>query len=288
MSDQTVLYDSLGPIGRRRSRIASLVALAALVALLAWVGRQLNAQDQFAARKWAPLLDPRDEQFAVLWRFLGGGLTSTLLAAVTAICISLVLGVLIAMTRVTAAPWYRWAVVGVVELLRGIPVVIAIFFAARALPELGVALSPVWFVVIGLVVYNSVVIAEIIRAGLNALPQGQREAAVAMGLTNGQTLRIILLPQLVVIVKDTSFGFIVAFEELLRRANVAIQTTRNPVQTLFVIALIYIAINYSLSRLAEYLQRRLARSKSSPFSGGGTAPVPALPLSAAPATVPPR
>jgi glutamate transport system permease protein len=128
-------------------------------------------------------------------------------------------------------------------------------------------------VVIGLVAYNSVVIAEIVRAGLTSLPRGQHEAALAIGLRRWQTLRLILLPQafrvmmpaiiaqLVVVVKDTSLGFIVSYPELLRRANVAIQSTRNPIQILFAVTLIYVAINYSLGRIAQATERRLSTSR---------------------------
>lgn len=269
----SVLYDALGPRGRRRVFAGTAVTAVLLLLAGAEVLRRLAAAGQFDAQLWAPLLDPRNETFPLLWRFLGGGLARTLLAAGLAVVIALVLGTLLVSLRVTAAPWYRWAVVGTVELLRGTPVVLAIFFAARVLPEVGVALSELWYVVIGLVAYNGVVIAEILRAGIASLPRGQHEAAVAIGLGRWQTLRLILLPQalrvmlpalisqLVVIVKDTSLGFIVSYPELLRRANVAIQSTQNPIQILFVVALIYIAINYSLGRLAEVTERRMSAAR---------------------------
>lgn len=273
--EQTVLYDALGRRGRTRVRVGTLLVLVFLAVALAAVGTRLADQGQFEWDKWAPLLDPRDPSFAPLWKLLGRGLLYTLQAALLAIVVSLLAGTLVAVTRFGAARWYRWAIVTEVELLRGVPVVLAIFFSWKVLPQWGVDLPLLWYVVIGLVVYNHVVIAEILRAGLGALPRGQREAALAIGLTQGQTLRLILLPQafrimlpalisqLVVALKDTSLGFIISYEELLRRANIAIQTTRNPIQMLLFVALIYIAINYSLGRLAEYTQRRLARSRSS-------------------------
>jgi glutamate transport system permease protein len=269
----SLLYDELGPRGRRRVAVGTAITAVLLVLTAAEVLRRLAAAGQFEQRLWAPLLDPRDASFRALWAFLGGGLARTLQAAGLAVVISLLLGTLLAGLRVTAAPWYRWFVVGAIELLRGTPVVLAIFFASRVLPQLGPDLSVLWYVVIGLVVYNSVVIAEIIRAGIASLPRGQHEAAMAIGLRQWQALRLILLPQairimlpalisqLVVVVKDTSLGFIVSFPELLRRANVAIQTTQNPIQILFVVALIYIAINYSLGRLAQATERRLSTAR---------------------------
>lgn len=276
----TVLYDALGPRGKRRVRIGSVFALVVALAVVWVVVQRLAEQQQFAADKWSVLFNPGDENFTLLWKLLLEGLWLTVTAAALAVVFSLIFGTVLGMTRMVAARWYRWAIVGAVELLRGVPVVIAIFFAARVLPDLGVRLSLLWYVVIGLTVYNSVVIAEILRAGVNSLPKGQTEAAYAIGLTRGQTLRMILLPQafrimlpalisqLVVVVKDTSLGFIISYQELVRTANIAIQSTKNPLQMYLVVAMIFIAINYSLGKLAEYTQRRLARSRA-----GGAAPV---------------
>ncbi|WP_250285509.1 MULTISPECIES: amino acid ABC transporter permease [unclassified Frankia] len=272
----SVLYDTPGPRGRRRIAVASVAAGIALAALAALAVRRLAANGQFDGSRWSPLFNPGDENFPALWRLLGGGLVHTLTAAGLAMSFSLVLGVLIATTRISAARWYRWAVVGVVELLRGVPVVIAIFFAAQVLPVYGLKLPPLWYIVIGLTAYNSVVISEIVRAGILAVPKGQREAAAALGLTRGQTLRIVLLPQafrsmlpalisqLVVILKDTSLGAFISYEELLRRALIAIQTLHNPIQTYLVIGGIFILVNYLVTRLATYLEARLSGRRARP------------------------
>ncbi len=271
----SVLYDAAGPRTRRRILVGSAVAGVLLLALVVAVGLRLQSQGQFEAEKWSPLFDPRDEVFVPVWALIGKGLRATLTAAALAMVASLVLGTLLAVARFTAAPWYRWAVVGLVELLRGIPVVLTIFFAARVLPQLGLDLSTRTFLVIGLTAYNSVIIAEIIRAGLASLPRGQAEAADSLGLTRGQSLRLVLLPQafrvmlpalisqIVVIVKDTSLGFIISYEELLLTGRVLIQNLNNPLQTYLLIALVFIAINYALSRLAVFTERRLSRAPGS-------------------------
>ncbi len=272
-STSAVLYDEPGPRTRRRILIGSLVALVLLLAMAYLVYRRLDEQGQFAAALWAPLFDPNDPLFPQVWRLLWQGLQNTLKAAALAMVFSLVIGTLLAVSRITSAAWYRWAIVGLIELLRGIPVVIAIFFASRVLPELGVDLPLLWFLVIGLTAYNSVVIAEIIRAGVAALPKGQTEAAYAIGLTRGQTLRLILLPQafrimlpalisqLVVVLKDTSLGAFISYEELLRTGNIIVQNLANPIQTYLLVAAIFIIINYLLSKLAVYAERRLSRSR---------------------------
>lgn len=268
-----VLYEAPGPQAKRRSLVASGVVGLLLLAVVGWVLYTLGTRGQLTAEKWGPLLDPTNGTFTALWSLMGTGLLGTLTAAVLAMVFSLVIGTLLAITRVVSAPWYRWLVVGVVELLRGIPVVIMVFFAFRVLPSVGLDLSPMWFLVIGLTAYNSVIIAEIVRAGILSLPKGQSEAAYAIGLRRGQVLSSVLLPQaframlpalisqLVVIVKDTSLGFIVAYVDVVREAQVIIQNLNNPIQTYIVVGAIFILINYALSRLAIYTEHRLSQGR---------------------------
>ncbi|WP_322762228.1 amino acid ABC transporter permease [Frankia sp. Cr2] len=272
------LYDAPGPRGRRRIRFAAVAAGLALVGLAALVVRRLAANGQFVAAKWSPLFDPNDPSFADLWRLFGGGLLHTLTAAALAMALSLPFGVFIATTRISASRWYRWMIVGTVETLRAVPVVIAIFFAYQVLPTYGLKLPLLWYIVIGLTAYNSVVISEIVRAGVLAVPKGQSDAAAALGLTRAQSMRFILLPQafrsmlpalisqLVVILKDTSLGAFISYEELLRRGLIAIQTLHNPIQTYLVIAAIFIGINYLVSRLAIYAEARLSTRRPVPPS----------------------
>lgn len=277
----SVLFDAPGPRARRRVLIGSVVAGVALLGVGVLIVQRLADNGQFAGERWGPLLNPSDESFGPLWRLLWAGMRATLAAAVWAMAFSLVLGTLMAVTRITARPWYRWLVVSVIELLRGVPVVMAIFFASRVLPEVGVDLSLVWYLVIGLTAYNSVVIGEIIRAGVAALPKGQTEAAYAIGLTRWGALRLILLPQafrimlpalisqLVVILKDTSLGAFISYEELLRRGNFAVQNLGNPLQLYLLIGALFIAVNYGLGRLAVLVERRVSRGRRTPTAEAG-------------------
>jgi glutamate transport system permease protein len=269
----SVLYDAPGPRARRRILVVSIVAGLGLALVAYLVYRRLDAQGQFASRRWSPLFDPGNPSFVPIWKLLWGGIKATLAAAGWAVLFSLVLGAVLALTRISAAPWWRWIVVSVVEVFRGLPVVITIFLAARVLPEFHLELSLMWYLVIGLTVYNSVVIAEIIRAGIAALPRGQTEAAYAIGLSKWQTLRKILLPQavrimlpalisqLVVVLKDTSLGAFISYLELLRTGSLIVQNLRNPIQTYLLIGIIYILINYALSRIAVWLEGRLSRTR---------------------------
>ena len=272
----SVLFDAPGPRARRRIVIGSVVAAVVLAGVTLVVVQRLSDNGQFEGAKWGPLINPSDESFGPLWRSLWGGMRATLAAAGWAMLFSFVLGTLMAVTRITAAPWYRWLVVSVIELLRGVPVVMAIFFASRVLPEVGVDLSLRWYLVIGLTAYNSVVIGEIIRAGVSALPRGQTEAAYAIGLSRWGVLRLILLPQafrimlpalisqLVVILKDTSLGAFISYEELLRRGNFAVQNLGNPLQLYLLIGALFIAVNYALGRLASLVEQRVSRGRRAP------------------------
>ncbi len=276
----SVLYDAPGPRTRRNTAIGTAVALLVLLGVVVLALVQLAANDQLDPEKWGPLFNPANRYFVATWGALADGFVNTALGAVLTLVFALVIGTALAVARITSAPWYRWLVVSFIELFRGLPVVITIYFAARVLPEVGIALPPLWYLVIGLTAYNCVIIAEIVRAGVAALPRGQTEAAYAVGLTRLQVLRLILLPQafrimlpalisqLVVIVKDTSLGFVIfGFSEFVRAANTVIQFfigqegINLTLQMYIAVALVFILINYGLSKLAEYIERRLGRAR---------------------------
>lgn len=314
MSDtRTVLFDAPGPRARRRTVIISVV-MAVLLAFLVYqyIYRPLEKNGQFSYELWGPLVDPNHEYFNDVWRRLGTAFRATLSAAALAIVSSLIVGTLLAVLRLQLKALMRRRFVGIprpvaillrgltialnaitrlcVEVFRGIPVVITIFFVWVWLPTIGAKDTkpgqaaeraplafdnPMWYLVIGLTIYNAVVIGEVLRSGMEGLPGGQREAAESVGLTHFQTIRLVLLPQafrimlpalisqLVVILKDTSLGFIIGYEELLRvsRQMVDALDESNPIQMYTVIAVIYILINYALSKLAHYVQHRLARGR---------------------------
>jgi glutamate transport system permease protein len=280
MSDQAVLYDVPGPRARRRALLGTVVAVIGFAFLAFLVARRLADRGQFDSDLWSPWLDPSSEQFGDVWNLVGKGAAATLVAATLAILLSLVLGVLLGVSRMMLGRVGRTPVIGFIELFRGLPVVVTIVFVWRALVELGVDLSglpgepALWYLVIGLALYNSVIIAEILRAGVAALPRGQAEAARAVGLTEGQVMRYVLLPQafrimlpalisqLVVILKDTSLAAVIGlgYLELLRRGNQISQVLDNPIQSLFMVAIMFITINYALSRLAVTVERRVSSS----------------------------
>jgi glutamate transport system permease protein len=287
MSEYTVLYDAPGPRARRRSRIGGAIATVVVVAAAGVAVKRLADQGQLDLELWRPVFDPGHEFFVDDWRQLAGGLLNTVKAAALAITFSLLLGAVLGVGRLMLGRLTRLPLAAVMELLRGLPVVISIYFASRVLPELGADLSfmpggsGLWYLVIGLTAYNMVIIAEILRAGVLSLPSGQREAALAIGLTPVATMRMILLPQavrtmlpalisqIVVILKDTSLAAVLGlYEEFLRRANLLSQYFDNPIQMLSLVAAVFILLNYLLSRLARWLEHRLSRSRRSATAPG--------------------
>ncbi|WP_299034893.1 amino acid ABC transporter permease [uncultured Pseudokineococcus sp.] len=271
-----VLFDELGPRGRRRVRVATGVAAVLIAAVVVAAVLRLHERGQFDAALWAPLLDPRTEEFPLVWQRLGRGAAWTVVLGAAAMVLSLVIGVVIAVARLSLPTAGRIPLIGVVELLRGLPVVVTILLVSVALPAVGWDSGPQWALVIGLTLYNCVIISEILRAGVLAVPRGQVEAGSAVGLTRGQVMRGIQLPQafrsmlpalisqLVVILKDTALGAVVltGLDDLARQGLQLRTVLNNGLQTLLVVAVIYIAINLVIGRLAVVLERRLSRSRS--------------------------
>ncbi|NMR19522.1 amino acid ABC transporter permease [Cellulomonas fimi] len=272
----SVLYDSPGPVTRRRALLGSVLGglvVLALVGLAVWYAA---GRGVFEGDRWDVLYAPPKNQTAAdVWTsMLVRGLGATLRAAAFAAPLALVLGLLLALWRTARRPWIRWPAIGIIELFRGLPVLLMMFFAL-----LGFGWEAFTAVVFGLTVYNMAIIAEILRAGLASLPKGQAEAAYAVGLTRGQTLFTILLPQavrtmlpslisqLVVLLKDSSLGFIVGYAELLKSIQNNAQFFGNKYFiALFVVgAGIYLVVNISLSRLAVWIQRRTTRTAATPI-----------------------
>ncbi|WP_134768664.1 amino acid ABC transporter permease [Nocardioides sp. 1609] len=278
--NSSVLYDAPGPRARRRARIGSVLALLVMAGAVYVVVQRLADRGQFEWELWGPWLDPSFEEFPLVWNLVREGAVATLVAAVLSIGLSLFFGVLLGVARMRLGRAARIPLVGFIELFRGLPVVITIVFVWRAFEELDVDLGPLpggvglWYLVIGLTLYNSVIIAEILRAGVASLPSGQGEAARAIGMTESQVMRTVLLPQafrvmlpalisqLVVILKDTSLAALVGsfYIELLSRGNQISQNLDNPIQSLFIVGIMFILINYALSKLATWVERRMSRS----------------------------
>ncbi|MDT5010831.1 MAG: glutamate transport system permease protein [Mycobacterium sp.] len=269
MSESTALYDAPGPRAIVRDRITSVVTVVAL-AFVAWfVIAKLMAKGQLSAAKWKPFIT------ADLWQtYVLPGIQGTLIAAALSIVLAGILGILLGVGRLSTNRAIRWVSSTFVEFFRAVPVLIMMIFSYflyalyDVFPSKQLALAGV---VTGLTLYNGAVIAEIVRAGVNALPRGQREAASSLGLRAGQTMRLVLLPQaitamlpalisqLVVVLKDTAIGYQISYLELVRQGTIIGAQYSNYVPALVVIAVLMIAVNVLLSWLATRVERRLNR-----------------------------
>lgn len=278
MSDRaTVLYDAPGPRARMRNRVLTVVCAVVVLAALYFVYAKFDAKGQWAAAKWTPFL-----QGDVWVNYLLSGLLNTLTAAVLGSVFAMIFGVVFGIARLSTWAWIRLPAGAVVEVFRAIPLLMLIFFILTgSYPLFGVFTDPLTAVVGGLTLYNGSVIAEIVRAGINAVPKGQSEAAQSIGLRPGEVMRSVLLPQaitammpaivsqLIILLKDSALGFIVAFPELVSQSKIAGNFFGNVIPTMIVVAIIYIIVNFLLGRFANWLERRNARR------GRGSAAAPA-------------
>lgn len=270
----SVLYDHPGPAARRRSIAYSIGFLAIFGAVGWWAVSKMADKGELSGDKWRPFTTGQ-----VWTTFLIPGIEATLKAAALSMVIALPAGALLAFARLSARRWIRWPAVVVVEFFRAIPVALLMLFALTFyLTSSNVSSDqrPLYAVVTGLVLYNGSVLCEIFRAGILALPRGQTEAGLAIGLSDLQVLTRILMPQaltamlpavvsqLVVVLKDTALGGqLVGFVELMRMATRLTSNFSNSVASYTVIGLLYVTMNFLLSALAGQLERWLRRQRGS-------------------------
>jgi glutamate transport system permease protein len=270
-----VLFDLPGPKTRARIRIGTVIGALVVLAVIAFVLVRLAGNGQLDPQRWAVLFDPNSG----VPQALGDALVATLKVAAVGMVFATLLGLLLAVGRLSDHPWVRVPVTTVIEFFRAIPLLVVIFALYFVLPSFGIRLSAYAALTCGLVLYNMAVLAEIFRAGILSVDRGQPEAAYGLGLRKSQVMRLVLLPQairrmlpvliaqLVVLLKDSSLGFIIGYFELLRQARSLVEffTPRFGNEYTFQLyvaaGLIYIAINVLLSQLAKLIDRRTSRNQ---------------------------
>lgn len=259
----SVLYDAPGPSYRRHQLVVTAIGGAVVAAVLALVIWKLNSKGDFDSSKWAPFNNQR------VWKnTLLPGLELTLKAAALSVVFAIVAGIVLCAGRLSEVDVVHVVCVAVIEFFRATPVLLLVLFLFIAF---GKDIGALWPLVIGLTLYNGSVLAETFRAGINSVPRGQSEAAFSVGMSKAQVMRYVLIPQAVramlpaiisqcvVVLKDTSLGFIVSYQELIRRGKGIYEQYDNIIPTALVLAAIYIAMNYTLSRVATYLESRQRR-----------------------------
>jgi len=276
----SVLFDAPGPRARARHRMMAVVGLLLILGFIVFALMKLGEKGNLDAEKWTPFLT------VSMWGdYLIRGLLNTLKAAAISVVLAGIFGVVFGLGRLSHNAIIRWVSTVIVEFFRSVPVLImmiASFYLYAFNNVFDSEINPLAAVITGLTFYNGSVVAELIRSGVGSLPKGQSEAGLSIGLTRQQTLRSILVPQaitamlpalvsqLVVVLKDTALGYIITYDELLNQYKSIGSNWSNIVPAMLVIAVMFILINYALTRLAGTVERRL-RERGRPTIGRGIA-----------------
>lgn len=262
-----VLFDAPGPLTVARHRVYTVLAGLALLGVLGYAFWELYDDGQFAYEQWEVFLTPKYIEVILV-----DGLLETLKMAFTAILGAIVLGTILGVGKMSEHSLFRWPAFLVVEFFRALPVLLLMIFVWFLL---GIETdgSSYWAVVIALTLYNGAVLAEVLRAGVNAVPSGQSEAAYAIGMRKTQVMNIVLLPQAVkimlpaiisqciVALKDTALGWAIVAPGLTAVAKQIYGGFLNRIPTVIVISVIYIIVNLILTMIATWAQRRFAGEK---------------------------
>jgi glutamate transport system permease protein len=270
VSAPSLLFDAPGPRARARYRLFTVVGLLLAAGVLGLALWKLGQSGQLESAMWSRFVLTSD----VWTQYLVPGIIKTLQAAALSIVLALVFGLVFGMGRLSHLAPIRWFCGVVVEFFRAVPVLLMMYFAYGVYAVnnvFGVDYNAFYGVVTGLTLYNGSVIAELVRSGVHQLPRGQSEAGLSIGLSRGQVLRSIELPQaltamlpalvgqLVVILKDSALGTAITYPELLQQGRDAGTAYAAVIPAYVVVALIFIVINYALTVVAGRVERRINR-----------------------------
>lgn len=266
----SVLFDAPGPRAIARQRLYTVVAAVLLAASIVYAVIRLEQNGQFEYQKWEPFVSP-----VYIESLLVDGVLETLKMAFSAILLAVGFGIVFGIGKLSEHGWVRWPSWAAVEFWRAVPVLLGMIFIWNLLGT-DKESSPYWSVVLALMLYNGAVLAEVFRAGINAVPHGQVEAAYALGMRKTQVMLDIQLPQAVkimlpalisqcvVALKDTALGYVVLAPGLTLVGRLIYSNPdfgQNQIPTVFVVALLYIALNLVLSVVATWVQRKFVGEK---------------------------
>jgi glutamate transport system permease protein len=266
-----VLFDAPGPRAIARQRLYTVLGAVLLVAVLGYLGWRLYETDQFEAVKWEPFVSP-----VYIEAWLVDGVLETLKMAFSAVILAVIFGVIFGVGKLSEHGMVRWPAWGVVEFWRAVPLLLSMYFIFAVWGISRGQTGAYWSVVIALMLYNGAVLAEIFRAGINAVPKGQVEAAYALGMRKTQVMVTIQLPQAVkimlpalisqcvVALKDTSLGYVVAapgLTEVGKRIYQDPDFQQNHFAVAVMLAATYIVLNLILTWIATWVQRKFVGEK---------------------------
>ena len=185
--------------------------------------------------------------------------------------ITFAMGFLMMILRISRLRAARAVGTALVEFTRGVPTLLFIYFFFLVVPQLGVAMPAFWKITLPVAISASGIVAEVLRSGVNAVPKGQREAALSLGMRESSVFLKVVFPQairfcipaliseLVIVLKDTTFAYVVTFPDLMQNAKVLISNYDSLLAVYLVVAVIYIFINYLLNRLSDFAAKRRDR-----------------------------
>lgn len=204
------------------------------------------------------------------WPVLLSGFINTLKLAVLAIGASFVLGVVAGALRLSRSPYLHYPAVLYIEIIRGVPLIMVIFWFYFLAPILaGRPLDNFTSALIAFIVFEAAYLAEIVRAGIQSVPLGQVQAAISTGLTHRQAMGHVILPQairnmipalvtrFIVLFMDTSLAYIIGYRELTRVARIIAEREFRAFEVYTFIAIVYFVCTYAMSLAARRLERRL-------------------------------
>ncbi|HEU0167290.1 MAG TPA: amino acid ABC transporter permease [Chloroflexota bacterium] len=256
---EDILFGAPSPRAQAVTRVVSVIAAAVLLGLAAGIVFRFHSAGQLDARFWKFFAWP------TTWAFLAEGLLGTMASATMAAVIALALGLVLLLGRLARPRLVRWPSVAAIEFLRGTPTLLLIYVCFLVLPQIGIKLGTYWMLTLPISLSTAAVVAEVYRAGVLAVPRGQTDAARSLGLTEAQVFFFVVFPQalryivpalvaqLVIVVKDTTFGYVVTYGELMQNAKVLIANYHALVPVYLVVAVLYCLVNYAISRASQRL-----------------------------------
>ena len=262
VSIRDILYEPPGPKTRKRIAVATAISLIALAALLVVIIRQFYITGQLSAKYWSIFTR------YTTWRFLGRGLAGTVKVALMSSVVTFAAGLVLMLGRISRSRILRGLSTVLIEITRGIPTLLFIYFFFLLAPQFGLKLPAFWKIVLPVSISAAGVVAEVLRSGVNAVPKGQTEAAVSLGMRSGSVFFKIVFPQgfryvipaliaeIVIVLKDTTFAYVVNYADLMQNAKVLISNYDALLSVYLVAAVIYIIINYLLNKLSVAIAGR--------------------------------
>jgi polar amino acid transport system substrate-binding protein len=195
----------------------------------------------------------------------------TILLSITSMPLAVLIGLMLALGRLYGPVWLRAPMTAYVEIIRGTPLVLQLYVIFFLLPEIGVSIHAFWAAVMGLAINYSAYEAEIYRAGMQAIPRGQMEAALALGMTKWLALRRVIVPQatrlvippvtndFIALFKDTAVCSVITVVELSKEYYIHARDTGAIIELGMLTCILYLALSYPLSLVAGMLERRLKK-----------------------------